>query len=247
MMPNHTSRVSASLDERIQFRFGRRPPQLVVGSLLMVAGILLAVDRLSLLRVDGFAQLWPVAVIAIGVAMLVLRSEPQRRWWGTVWLLLGTWLLLRTLGVVQVGLGQLFWPALFVVVGVRMATGAMRRETTSGGSANLSAVMDEARRAIADAPFKAAQMSAFMGGCFLDLRQATIPPGEEAVIDVLSLMGGLEVWVPPHWAVASQIVSVMAAVDDKRLPVVTPQEGQEGTCRLLLRGHLLMSGLTIKS
>jgi len=32
-----------------------------------------------------------------------------------------------------------------------------------------------------------------MGGCLLDLRQARIPAGEEAVIDVFSVMGGLTI------------------------------------------------------
>jgi predicted membrane protein len=249
IMSNYPSGGSTSLDERIRSRFGRHgaPPQLIVGTLILTAGILLAVDRLSLLSVGGLARLWPAAIIAIGVGMLVRRSDPQRRFWGAVWLLLGTWLLLRTLGVVKVGLGQLFFPALLVVIGVKLAAGAMRRETASDGSASVSAVMAESKRTLTDAPFRSARMSAFMGGCLLDLRQATIAAGAEAVIDVFSVMGGLDIWVPPRCTVVSQVVSIMASVDDKRLPLVPPQAGPEDAGRLILRGHIVMSGLTIRS
>ena len=47
------------------------------------------------------------------------------------------------------------------------------------GSA-LVAVMGEAKRASNDQPFRGGEMTAVMGGCVLDLRQATIAPGDEA-------------------------------------------------------------------
>jgi hypothetical protein len=102
-------------------------------------------------------------------------------------------------------------------------------------------------------------MTAFMGGCQLDLRAATIPPGEESVIDVLALMGGLEVWVPGGWTVVSQVVPIMGGVEDKRLPMPAAPVAPMGTpgsessaasaapARLVLRGYVLMGGLVIKN
>lgn len=226
-------------------------PQLIIGVLIMVAGLLLMVDRLDLLEFTGILRFWPIVVIAIGASLLVRPgAPPQTRFWGWVWLGIGTWLLLNSLGLIRIGLGQLFWPFVLIFVGVKLVLHAMRHEITppSGGAghASLFAVMGESKRINNDNPFTGGQMSAFMGGCQLDLRQAVIPAGGEAAIDVFSIMGGLEVWVPSQWTVVSHIVPVMGAVDDKRLP--SPQApSADIPPRLLLRGQIVMSGLTIKN
>ena len=66
--------------------------------------------------------------------------------------------------------------------------------------------------------FRGGEVTAFMGGGQIDLRQATIPPGEEAVLEIFIVMGGCEIFVPPSWTVATPIVPIMGGVDDKRLP-----------------------------
>jgi hypothetical protein len=88
-----------------------------------------------------------------------------------------------------------------------------------------------------------------MGGTTLDLRQAVIPPGEEAVIDVVALMGGCEIAVPASWTVATPIVPVMGGVEDKRLPPlpVPHDSGAPPPPRLVIRGFLMMGGIQIKS
>jgi predicted membrane protein len=228
-------------------------PQLIIGIFIMIAGLLIMADRLNLFALTGVLRYWPTVVITIGVAMLVQRSDPQGRFWGTVWTLLGGWLLLTSLGIVRVGLGDVFWPMVLIFMGVKLVMHARRYEVSAGGTAppgtvSLFAVMGESKRINNDKPFRGGQMSAFMGGCQLDLRQAAIPAGGEAAIDVFSIMGGLEVWVPSNWAVVSHIVPIMGSVEDKRLPTA-PVQGPvvETPPRLVLRGQIIMSGLTIKN
>ena len=84
-------------------------------------------------------------------------------------------------------------------------------------------------------------MTAIMGGCHLDLRQATIPPGETATLDLLAVMGGHEVRVPENWSVVTRIIPLMGGVQDKRLPSKEPT-----TATLVLRGFIMMGGLEIK-
>lgn len=227
-------------------------PQLVVGIFIMIAGIVLTVDRLDLFELTGILRLWPAAVIAIGLGMLLQRTDPPGRFWGTVWLGLGGWLLLNSLGLIRVGIGEIFWPLVLVLIGTRLAINAMRHESPRDGNpvgaASLFAVLGESKRVNTDNPFKGGQMSAFMGGCHLDLRQAAIPSGQEAAIDVFAIMGGLEIWVPSNWTVISHIVPIMGSVDDKRLPVAPPQTpAVDPPGRLVLRGQLVMGGLTIKN
>jgi predicted membrane protein len=255
LTPPSTPRLDrAALRDRMHsasYRGRTATPQLIIGVFIMIAGLLLTADRLDLFDFTGVLRFWPVPIIGMGLGMLVNRTDSQGRFWGSVWLLLGTWLLLNSLGIVRVGIGQVFWPLVLVFIGVKLVTHAMRHEVnpgTAGSGASLFAVMGESKRISNENPFKGGQMSAFMGGCQMDLRQAVIPGGGEAVIDVFSIMGGLEVWVPSNWTVVSQIVPVMGSVDDKRLPMPPPQVPATDTPpRLVLRGQIVMSGLTIKN
>lgn len=79
-----------------------------------------------------------------------------------------------------------------------------------------------------------------MGGGEIDLRAAGMS-GAEAILDVFVVMGGLEITVPPDWAVSNQIVAVMAGVDDKSSGT------QEASHRLILRGFIMMGGIEIKT
>jgi hypothetical protein len=198
-------------------------------------------------------------LIAIGGSMLIRRSDPKGRFWAWTFLILGVWLLLNTLGIVRVGFWQLFWPLVLVFLGMKLVSqaisgststfGAMRTGVSSGG---LVAVMSEAKRANTDRPFRGTQMTAIMGGCQLDLRQATLQPGEEAVIDVFALMGGGEIFVPTTWVVISEVVPIMAGIEDKRLPALSGQAAAtaavpETPPRLVVRGYLIMGGLSLKN
>jgi hypothetical protein len=234
-----------------QMREGARPnvtPQLAIGIFIMIAGVLLTLERLHVLDAVGLFRLWPAAVIAVGSSMLI-RGDRKSRFWGWTLVILGCWLLLNTLGIVHVTFGQLIWPLILTFVGVRLVTHAMRGTSGSAqGMGSLMAVMGESKRASTGEPFRGTQMTAVMGGCQLDLRQAVLAPGEEAVIDVFAVMGGHELWVPGGWTVISEVTPIMASVDDKRLSSLpAPGGASEPPPRLLLRGTLLMGGLTIKN
>lgn len=267
-------------------------PQLVIGVFITLIGVVLMLDTLNLVETRQLRPFWPIALIAVGTAMLVQRQDPRGRFWGTVWTGLGGWMLFNSLGWVHVTLWQLIGPLILIFIGANVmlhtfrpnaaraarwerraarmrarmgqppdpatasATvppipGTIRQpksiplQSDPSGTVTLFAVLGEAKRASNDKPFRGGEMTAFMGGCVLDLRQATVLPGEQAVINVFALMAGHEIWVPQGWAVASDIVPVLGGVDDKRLPPVEPLP--ENPPRLRLRGVVLMGGVVIKN
>ena len=105
--------------------------------------------------------------------------------------------------------------------------------------------MGEAKRSSNDKPFLGGEMTAFMGGCVLDLRQAEIPPGGTASLNILAVMAGHEIWVPQGWIVASDVIPLLGGVDDKRLPPLA-QAGSDAP-RLVLKGFVLMGGVVVKT
>jgi hypothetical protein len=246
------------VSERPMPRRARRSitPQLIVGVGIMMLGLLLMLDRLDVLGVAArLVRFWPVALIALGASMIVRRGDRHGRFWGITWIAVGSWLLLNILGLIRVGIWELFWPAVLILIGVNLIRQTMRRtaaaaENGTSGTGSLFAILSESKRiARAGEVFRGAGMTAFMGGCMLDLRQATIAPGDEAVVDVFGIMSGHEIIVPAGWTVVPDVVPVMAGVEDKRLPIPvdTSMPPAAAPPRLVIRGFLLMAGLTLRS
>ena len=247
-------------------------PQLVIGIFIMLFGILLTLDRLNILDAGYSLRFWPAVLVAVGTWMVSQRHDAKGRFWGSIWILVGVWLLLNTIGLVHVGFWELVWPIAFIWLGVSLIRQTLGRGSQSatntgesggifgwiqarftprsnaGGTVALFAVMGESRRSITES-FHGGEMTAIMGGCFLDLRQATMAPGERATIDVFALMAGHEIWVPAGWTVVSHVLPFMGGVDDKRLPAADSGAPPRPDARpqLILRGFVMMGGLVIKS
>ena len=240
-------------------------PQLVAGACLVTFGTLLTLDRLQLVEAANSLRFWPVVLIALGVwKWMEIRSVM-----GPILVIAGTLLLLNNFGVVRVRLWELFWPLLLVLVGARLImqmpnraaeaprqpsydqfqNGPIATPAHTSGTVSLFTVLGGTRRASNDRPFRGGEITSILGGTQLDLRQATIEPGQEAVINVFTLMGGHELWVPSEWMVVSDVIPLLGGVDDKRLPPIdpTPRRPDAAQPRLVLRGMVVMGGLTIKS
>ena len=103
------------------------------------------------------------------------------------------------------------------------------------------AVMGEFKRKINLGEFRGGHLTAFMGGCNVDLRGST-PANGQAVLDVFALMGGIEIRVPNTWDVVVDVFPFMGGIEDK----TTPPAGGSGP-RLVLRGFVMMGGVTIQN
>ncbi len=90
-------------------------------------------------------------------------------------------------------------------------------------------------------------MTTVLGNCTLDLHHSGPPAGGEAVIEVFALLGAHDIIVPEGWTVVSEVTSVGANVDDQRSSfagrTVIPGDTRP---RVIIRGVLILSGMTIK-
>jgi predicted membrane protein len=240
--------------------FGRgnlMTPRLIIGLAVALFGVVLVFDRLNLVVADDVLRWWPGVIIAIGAMIFTQSRRIGGGINGAIVMLIGVWLLLNSLRIVRVGFWEMFWPLVLIGIGVALVMQTLGRRTREVSSTNdrdntlaVFAVMGGVKRISTAERFRGGEITALMGGTQIDLRQATIPPGEEAVIDVFVIMGGGEILVPSSWTVVTQLVPVMGGVDDKRLP---PLPGSAESLagrpapRLVLRGLLLMGGIEIKS
>jgi len=231
-------------------------PRLIIGLAIALFGVVLVFDRLNLVVADEVLRWWPGVIIAIGAMIFTQSRRIGGGINGAIVMLIGGWLLLNSLGILRVGFWEMFWPLVLIGIGaalVLQTLGRRSREVSAADRDNtlaVFAVMGGVKRISTAERFRGGEITALMGGTQIDLRQATIPPGEEAVIDVFVVMGGGEIIVPPSWTVVTPLVPVMGGVDDKRLP---PLPGSAENIagrpapRLVLRGLLLMGGIEIKS
>ncbi len=278
-------------------------PRLIVGLGLVAFGVLLLLAHLGLLDTEVVLRLWPLIIIAVGLQQFFnprVGPTGERRFPvnGIIWMAIGGFLLLNTLGDFRIRLWELFWPAVLIAVGVRLMTrgpyvrmrhrmtvepgiaaplddaaaaasggapgsasgsqawqggpradawGSMSGESADTGS--IFAVLSAVKRVSAAVPFHGTEVTAFMGGAHIDLRQAIVPRGGEAVIDMFIVVGGCELVVPPAWIVSAPLVAVMGGVDDKRI-VPPPSVIEDATAapppRLVIRGFVMMGGVTIR-
>jgi predicted membrane protein len=245
-----------SMDNNEIGRGGLMTPRLIVGLAIALFGVVLVFDRLNLIVADEVLRWWPAVIIAVGALIFQQSRRVGSGVNGVIVMVIGAWLLLNSIGIMRVRFWEMFWPLVLIGIGamlVMQAMGRRSREISGAGGDNtltVFAVLGGVKRTITAERFRGGEITAVMGGAHLDLRQATIPPGEEAALEIFALMGGCEIMVPPSWTVSTPIVPIMGGVDDKRLPALPGTAdtiGGQPAPRLVIRGMLLMGGIEIKS
>jgi len=219
--------------------------RLILGLLVVAVGVLFTLDNLNLVHAEHYIRFWPAALILLGITHLLPPADAGRRVWGVIWVFAGTWLILENLDIVHVSLWA-FWPLLLVLIGGMMIWRATMsragRTATSDTDAtvNATAVMSGVVRASASPAFRGGDLTAVMGGCEIDLRQATID-GSEAVIDVFAMWGGIELRVPDRWVVVNEVLPILGGVDQKA------RASDPNGPRLIVRGTVVMGGVDISN
>jgi predicted membrane protein len=222
----------------------RFTPQLFAGFIVAAVGVLLTLDNLDVIDADHYLRFWPAGLVALGLLKLWHSRDGGSAFSGFLFTVVGTWLLLEYSAVIRLSFWDM-WPTLLVFFGGflvwRGLTGPRRRATADTNSlVSAMAVLGGVARGNNSSAFRGGELTAVMGGCELDLRQAAIDG--EAVIDVFALWGGIEIRVPEDWTVVSHVSPVLGGVDDKTRP---PQGASRH--RLILRGFVVMAGVEIKN
>lgn len=233
---------SSPMEPRSGFRI---TGQLVLGVAIAIVGVLFTLDNLQVLHARDFLRFWPLALIAIGLAHVYQAKTAAGAVGGGVWILVGLVLLGNRLGLIHASIFH-FWPLILVLVGGRIVWQTMetnRAAELGDTSATISAiaVMGGFERRITSHEFRGGEVTAFMGGGKLDLRDA-MPAGGQAVINIFAMMGGFEILVPETWRVISEVTPFMGGIEDKSRTSANPA----APC-LVLRGFIMMGGVTLKN
>lgn len=218
-------------------------PRLVFGLAVMVLGLMLTLDNLGFVEARRFIRLWPVVLIAAGLARLrqSLRTGGGRE--GLLVTLLGVALLLVNLSVLRF---RQVLPLFLLGLGASIVWKALRRRggerplTDGSDRIDAFALMGGVRRGASAPDFRGGSASAVMGGCEIDLSRASIESGE-AVIDTFALWGGVDIQVPEDWVVETRGIALLGSFEDKTR---RPADGKK---KLVITGLALMGGVEVKN
>ncbi len=222
-------------------------PKLVLGVAIIVAGLVLTLDNLGLIEAHTVFKLWPLVLVAMGIAKLRQdRSGGGMGGWTLV--LAGTFLLLFTFG--RGHLAEALAPMLVVAVGILIVIKSLKQSrgippelAKSDDFLQGTAIFGGFKRRVSTQAFKGGELTAIFGGCEVDLRQAALDSGQ-ARIDVFVLFGGGEIRVPEGWEVANRATAMFGALDDKTHH--GPNPGEDRPC-LVVTGLILFGGLEVKT
>jgi hypothetical protein len=219
-------------------------PQLILGLIIVSVGILWTLDSMGIADAEYYIRYWPAAFIALGAAKVWhARSVHGGGFGGVVFIIVGTLLLTDHLLPPHIDVFD-FWPLLFVFVGSalvwRSIVGRPTVATDTNSSISAVAVLGGVSRGNNSGSFRGGDLTAIMGGCEVDLRQARIDG--EAVIDVFAMWGGIEIRVPEDWTVIGRVTPLLGGFEDKTR---APQTASAH--RLIIRGFVVMGGVEVKN
>ncbi len=115
---------------RDRFRHRRRHSPVggvIIGTAILLAGVLFLLENIGLVHVHNLWAYWPVLMIAWGIAGTTGAGHASGRVWGGVIAVAGALLLLSNLQIISVNVWRILWPLLLIVAGLRMLYRNARR------------------------------------------------------------------------------------------------------------------------
>jgi hypothetical protein len=241
---------------------------LVFGFVLLALGIVFTLDNLGIADADETLRWWPVVPLAYGLWLIAGVGRRPRWLAGTLISAASLWLLFHNLGYIAYDLWDL-WPLALIGLGASIVWKAFRgppaidvhAPRVAGGDAGAAASTGDAEGSFVDPSprlstvafwsatktqvvsrgFRGGDVTAVMGGHDIDLRHAQ-PADGRAVLDVLVVMGGVDVFIPSDWQVSNEAFAVMGSIEDNTRAPAGPARGL-----LVIRGFVLMGGVEIKN
>jgi predicted membrane protein len=226
----------------------RASSQVVLGLLVVGMGVLFLLDNLDILNFRHAIGFWPLAFIVAGCVALFGNGSRSSNYMGGVLVAIGVLMVAGRMGFFYVSWGTL-WPLVMIALGGlvlfrslgpgRVARTGMADGAGADNVVDVVAVLGGFERRVTTSDFRGGEITAILGGCELDLREASIV--KEAVINVFAIWGGINVKVPPDWTVVLNGTPLMGGFSEK---TVTPPDASK---RLVITGYAIMGGVEVRN
>ena len=219
---------------------------LIFGLLIIVAGVILLMERISPESNINFATYWPVLLIALGIGKMLQYNDFRNLCSAGVVMLIGTAFLLDRLHIIYI---KELWPVALIIFGIMIIAGGTwrplrclhphrfhhrsfhsRRNTDTilmnqkgkltEETIDINSVLGGGEYQVVTKQFKGGTINTVMGSVYVDFREAEMK--ENSVnLDASAVMGSIEIRLPSHWGIVVDGTPVMGSVENK---TVTPSE-----------------------
>jgi predicted membrane protein len=238
-----------------------RPPGMAAGIILIVLGTLFLLGHMGYVDTGRLWKFWPLIIVVVG---LVKFFKERSHVGGAITVVIGVLLLLNQLGYLQLSWGSM-WPLILIAAGIAMIwsrfempkfpappvdAGIAGMGTVSGTSSyetlNEYALFGGIERRMHTNSFRGGSIVSVFGGVEVDFLSADIE-GQEAVIYVEAIFGGIELRVPERWKVVFQGQSIFGGYSDETRPPLADALGTTPRKTLILRGKAVFGGINVKN
>jgi predicted membrane protein len=226
----------------------RASSQVVLGLLVVGMGVLFLLDNLDILNFRHAIGFWPLAFIVAGCVALFGNGSRSSNYMGGVLVAIGALMIAGRMGFFYISWGTL-WPLVMIALGGlvlfrSLGPGRVARPGLADGAGtdnvvDVVAVLGGFERRVTTSDFRGGEITAILGGCELDLREASIV--KEAVINVFAIWGGINIKVPPDWTVVLNGTPLMGGFSEK---TVAPPDASK---RLVITGYAIMGGVEVRN
>jgi hypothetical protein len=216
----------------------------ILGFGVLAVGAILLLDNLGVVEAVNFWDYWSLLLILVGISHFARPKGSRGILSGTIWISIGTVILLSNLGYIGFDIWDL-WPVVLVIVGLSLIFKPFRRRTNIAsedtGVFEATAILGGSSRKLSTPNFQGGEATAIMGGCEIDLRDCG-SEGGPAEIDTFAFWGGIEIKVPQDWEVQVKGLAILGGYGDETRSI----EG-DGHKVLVVTGTAIMGGVEIKN
>lgn len=216
--------------------------RILTGTVVLAFGVVALLDALNIIPLwENAGRWWPVLLILAGI--LVFIGNTRQYITSLALIVLGTLFQLDALSIIDVNVAELFWPVIVIAIGLSILINRSfnSRNLKIQDIDNISVLFGGSDTVNKSKDYRGGKASAIFGGVSIDLRDATIK--KEAVLEVFTLCGGVELKVPREWRVQSQVFPILGGVENK----ASNEQGDEDKPVLIITGTVALGGVEIHS
>ena len=243
-------------DERRAWRHEHRHHHLehnraIIGVILVIAGLFLVLRNTGIFpdMIDNVVFSWPMLLVTIGLIMTI--GSYGNRTSGIIIMAVGAFFLIPRIFSETFHVYNLFWPSIFIIVGVIFIFSKRRGWNSVSTSAAVGDdyidyvnVFSGGERQIVSQNFRGGKVTAIFGGSEIDLTRANLAPGRSE-LELACIFGGATIIVPDEWFVTIEVTPVLGGFGDSRK--LNPGRTVDTTKQLVIKGAVIFGGGEVKS